>query len=226
MFPKRLSCTYKLTIAGLLAGAMVYGVILLIIDSRLASQTELLRVQIEEQRALLTVLAKSAGQNGVSDSAQDIILDCSASQRTEFDDLLGRLDKGLTAGELQKLDSLFGRCGSFFAERKGLMVSRLTREVEVYEVYVEQLQVLESKDILIESKVDTWKQLAEIEQSQSGLLMEMVMLQDKIISTLLEGKSATSPEILAILEKVTQTQKALLETNTEAAEIRAAVTTS
>ena len=55
--------------------------------------------------------------------------------KVSFDDLLGRLNDGLSRTQLVELERLFGRCGSFTSDRKSVMVSRLAREIEIYENY-------------------------------------------------------------------------------------------
>jgi cell division FtsZ-interacting protein ZapD len=134
---------------------------------------------------------------------------------------LGRLDKGLSGTELAKLENLFGRCGSFYAQRKALMLSRLGREVEVYITLVEQLKTLTSSSAFETYKVDGWKQLVEQEKVQSELFSSLVVQQDAIISTLISKKRSDSEEMKAILQEVRETQESLLTANREAASTRA-----
>jgi hypothetical protein len=137
--------------------------------------------------------------------------------------LLSRLDTQLSRGELTTLERLFGRCGSFYAERKSVMVSRLEREVEVYANTVEQLELLSGKK-QEEHRVEVWQSLVEQENAQSEQFNKLVSLQDQIIKTLLAGKAASSAEVKEIVKTAKQTQEELMNANKQASELRIALT--
>ena len=186
-----------------------------------------LRIQmeqsIEDQKINMTNLSEISSRSGSDAVTEATVTDCSVDERNQFDVLLGRLDQGLPQTELSKLDRLFGRCGYFFAERKSIMVARLSREVEVYETLVTQLEAITSASVYEDYNVGTWKELALEEKTQSALFLNLVRTQDRIISTLLSGKSADSVEIKTILSEVKETQETLAISSKQTADLRASL---
>ncbi len=178
------------------------------------------QVQIEGQRTLLTSIAEITARNGADELTERIIKDCSISERNRFDELLSGLDKGLTRAELVELERLFGRCGSFYSERKAIMVSRLSREHEILQILVNQLSELTGKDTSEEYKLALWKELVNLEQKQSELFSSLVSQQDKIITTLISGQIASSAEIATILQETKTIQQSLTVANSQAASVR------
>jgi hypothetical protein len=190
---------------------------------RIESLSETLRAQIENQEALLMTTAELTARNGADEVTESIVRDCPTKERTQFDRLLGQLNTGLNASELREVERLFWLCGGFTAERKLMMVARLSREIEVYENYVAQLKAITSESAVEVYPVNDWKQLAADEKKQGQLFNELVNLQGKIISTLLEGRNINSDEIVAILTEVKEKQEALLVANKQAGELRSKI---
>ena len=213
--------TLNRVLAGFLCVVVLYTLATVLMQLRLKNLREQIVLQISKQQTLLVGVAETTARNGADVVTESIIKDCSVVERTEFDDLLGRLDKGLSKTELVKLESLFSRCGSFYAERKSLMVSRLAREVEVYITHVEQLETLSNNSVFETYKIDAWKQLVEQERTQSEFFSSLVTQQDTIISTLMSGSRADSVEMKAVLKKAQETQESLIATNRQAAGTRA-----
>jgi len=196
-----------------------------IADERIKTVKEHTSELIHEQEALLATIAETTARNGADDIIDQTIIDCPIDERVRFDELLSRLNTGLSVTELQELDRLFGRCGNFYAVRKSVMVSRLEREVGLYRLFVEQLAKLSGADAVTAFPVSEWERLVVLERKQSQLFSQLVLDQDKIIATLLAGKSATSQEILTILQEVQSTQQTLIVTNAQAAEVRTLLVT-
>ncbi len=178
------------------------------------------QVLIQEQKTLLTSIAEITSRNGADELTERIIKDCSVSERVRFDELLASLDRGLARAQLSELERLFGRCGSFYAERKAIMVSRMLREYEVLEILVTQLSNLTGNDASVDYHLAEWKELSDLEMKQSDLFSSLVTLQDKIISSLLSGNGASSEEIAKILQEVKTVQQTLAVTNSQAAAVR------
>jgi hypothetical protein len=212
--------TSKNIFIGLLAMSILYFGVNSLVDNRFTVITENTRNEVNNQQLLLTAIAETISRNGADDVVESIVIDCSQAERTEFDRLLSRLDLGLNRTELVEVERLFGRCGAFFADRKAVMTARLTREISVYESFVNQLSVVTDSDLAEQYRLEEWKALSEQERKQSELFSQMVVLQDRIITTLLEGKSANSEEILSILDEVKEVQENLLLATTKATEIR------
>jgi hypothetical protein len=104
------------------------------------------------------------------------------------------------------------------------MVSRLTREIEIYGNYVKQLNLVLDKDLSEEFSVELWNKLAKEEGKQSESFLKLVALQDKIIKTLLSGKSVNSEEIKNILNEVNEVQQSLALAKLQATEVREKLT--
>lgn len=197
-----------------------YYIVTLAVNERLSDLQLQTEVLIAEQATRLSSIAEATARNGADAITEQIIKDCSLTERNRFDDLLGRLNRGLSGTELAELERLFGRCGSFYSARKAVMVARLQREYEVYLNYVRQLENLSGQSQSERYNLSGWEQLASLELKQSELFSELVRDQDEIISTLLSGKAPSSPEITSILERVQATQGTLFVTNAQAGEVR------
>lgn len=210
-------------LAVMVVGLLLLGFLLVhvAVNERLSDLQLQTEVLIAEQKTTLVAIAEATARNGADAVTERIIRDCTVTERTTFDDLLSRLNRGLQRSELVELERLFGRCGSFYAERKAVMVARLQREFEIYTTFVSQLSNLSGSDMSTRYNVSDWQLLAEYEQKQSDLFNELVVGQDDIISTLLSGKQTSSPEIVSILETVQGTQQTLMVTNAQINELRA-----
>jgi hypothetical protein len=217
----------KLQIAGLVVLVVVSSYIAgeYIAATRVAAARATLESTIEQQRVTLETLSEITARNGGDEVTDLIIKDCSVEERKAFDALLGRLDSGLAHVELETLDRLFGRCGYFFAHRKSIMVARLEREVALYKTFVSQLETITGSSMQDEYMVNNWTMLVDNENKQRELFMNLVLLQDQIIATLLQGKFTTSNEIQTILNEVKETQATLATTNTQTADLRAILVT-
>lgn len=207
--------------------AIILGIFLassFVVGERMEQLESTLQVQLAEQKALLATIAETTARNGADSVTESIVRDCALEDRSRFDSLLGQLDSGLQRSELIELEQLFGVCGSFFSERKAVMVARLAREIEVYEAYVAQLSTVTGVDQSKSQTLDQWRTLSEGEQTQSVLFTQLVRLQKDIIDELLAGRAANSEEITAILNEVRETREALLLTKTQTDTLRGDLT--
>ncbi len=198
----------------------VYFMVNSLVDNRLREIELGTRVQLAEQQTVLATIAETTARNGADAVTEAIVRDCSLDERTRFETLLDQLDNNLSRTQLIELERLFGRCGSFFSDRKSVMVSRLSREIQVYEDYVNQLGVVIKEDVSGAFYVAEWKALVAEEQKKSTAFSLLVRQQDQIIAALLEDKSATSPEISDILQQVRETKEAIIMADSRAKEIR------
>jgi len=199
----------------------VYGLATYFANQRTAeleSQTELL---ISEQQTILATIAEITARNGADAVTESIVRDCTAAERSSFDSLLGNLNNDLTRTQLVELERLFGRCGGFYSERKSMMVSRLGREIEIYETYVNQLSLITGTNEAKSYNLEQWRELAAAEKKVSELFSNLVTQQDEIITVLLSGSSPRSDELQMILREVNETQETLTVTNTQVSRLRA-----
>lgn len=191
-----------------------------LVDSRFQNLESATRLKISEQKVILTTISETTARNGADAVTESIVRDCAVSERSQFDTMLGKLNNNLTHEELVQLERLFGRCGSFYSERKSMMVARFAREIEVYKTFVDQLTLIMDEDQSDSFSVEQWQSLVAEEKKQSEAFNRLVILQDNIISTLLEGKSPNSPEMQVILQEVRETQELQLLANTQAGKFR------
>lgn len=200
---------------------LAYVLVAIIVREKLDSLHSRIQLQISDQQSLLKTIAETTARNGADVVTESIVRDCSVNERTEFDALLDKLDKGLPKNDLEKLERLFAKCAPFYPQRKSVMVARFSREIEVYSSYVDQLKTLSDKKTVDSYQVDTWRLLADQEKKQSELFVKMTSLQETIISTLISGKRSDSKEIKDILRQVKEVQQGLTDASTQATQIRA-----
>jgi hypothetical protein len=198
---KKIETKYIVAILGLL-GVLFLGVSYYI-QSQQSEYISMMKVLIAQQETTLTSIAEVTDRNGADAVVTAIIRDCQLEDRQRFDELLSSL-QALNNKELSEVDNLFNACGDFYAQRKALMVARLSREFEVYEDYVVLLQVVDSREKTIEYPVEKWSQLVSFEKERSELSSELVSIQKDIIDALINGVSA---DAVSMKEKVAQAQE-------------------
>jgi hypothetical protein len=103
------------------------------------------------------------------------------------------------------------------------MSARFSREIEAYEAQVALLNTLTATDESKKAQVTQWKALVTEEQKQSVLFAQLVTAQRQIIDALIDGKSAGSDDIVAILTAVNETKEALVYSRQQADQIRSTV---
>ncbi len=198
---------HKNYVIGAVAVIMVFALMMWYADREVAEALE--RTQITLELALLnqerevTTVADLTKQNGADTVTEKIIVDCAIEERKQFDELLGQLSNGLSRADLERVDSLFYKCGRFFADRKAVMAARLLREVSVYQEYVALYEgIVPGRQTEHEMQVTKWQQIADNEMLLAEHFNALVLHQGRIIEALLSGKVATSPEIKATLTEV------------------------
>lgn len=219
-FLKRYSFEIVLIILAVVLG---YAFSMYVVGERLESIRYQAEVDIADQTALLTTITEVMARGGADAVAESIIKDCESGERNRFDTLLSRLDSGLMRNELLELERLFDRCGRFYAERKSVMVARLDREIDIYQVLIDRLSSVTEKDERAGYRIDEWKKLVDYEHSQSDLFNQLVVLQGEIISTLLAGNAPGSAEIAQHLTEVREAQEMLTYNGIQIANLRSAL---
>ncbi len=165
-----------------------------------------LDTHIAEQELVLMKIADLTKQNNADEVTARIVVDCSASERARFEELLNKLSGTIVRAELLELDNLFFACASFFADRKAVMAARLAREVSVYKDYISLRNRIVSINDENEERVTLWERIADDELLLSGDFTKLVELQRDIIMTLMAGKSRDSIEITSTLKAVAETK--------------------
>ena len=194
---------------------------MLIVSQRTQAYQNTLKSQISAHQSVLQSIAVEAAQNRTENAIGVKVTDCPQTQRAAFDSLLGRLDSGLSQVELFELDDLFSACAHIQAERKAIVVDRFSREVQILGDYTDQLTTISGTNVANTYSVTSWQSLLEYEQTQSQAFYELVIAQKAIIDSLLDGNTADSPDMLAILDNVRTTQETLSRANIQASTLRA-----
>lgn len=218
------STNYKTLLLAVLLLSIAIGASFYIANQRLQAFSQVATEQVAAQVLVLSELSDTIAQNGVDGVTTAVLRDCSNSDRTRFDSLLGQLDQNLPQTELKELEQLFDSCAGFFAQQKALMAAQFGREVEVYDQQVTLLTTLTLSDVALEASVQKWRELLSEEQTQSTLVAELVVAQKQIIDTLLIGKTAQSEEIQAILATVLDIREALVFSKQKATALRSELT--
>jgi hypothetical protein len=168
-----------------------------------------LKVKIAEQKTTLATLAEVTDRDGADSVVERIIKDCNADSRARFDTQLSRL-QNLTRSELLEVEQLFEACGNFFAERKAVMVARLTRELSVYTSFIDVLKSLRKSEDTSVYTIDGWEELVALEAERSELSSKLVDIQGTIIRELKAGTTVQADSLQSILVEGQRTRESLL----------------
>jgi hypothetical protein len=212
----------KVAAAVLLTVSVWYG-----ITALGATSTERMRhlidTKITDQESRLNTLADLTRQNKADATTERIIIDCKPTDRNRFDVLLDRLSGEIGALELDELDSLFYKCGHFYANQKAVMSGQLIREVTVYADYVDLRNNLIAFNNERNTTVQNWQQLAEAELQTAEYFNQLVTLQGIIIAALRAGQNSTSPEVIKTLAEVQNIRGQMLVLGKQIENYRAAL---
>ena len=209
-----------------LAGCFVaYVVIQAAISARLQSVTSLLTVDLQKAEEALRTIAATTARLGVDQTADTIISNCPSSDLASYNQLLGRLNQGLSPIELQQLDRDFGRCGYRNDQRRAILVLQFESQVQMAEQQI-ALHELAGGSSPFEERLSLWQELLQAEQALTMQFRRLTELQDQIIQTLLLGAAAGSPEIEEILLEVKQTRDAMTVRNLQLDTLRAQLSVS
>lgn len=180
---------------GLVAGAIMLGAWVAHSNQKNAEQIVLERIQAEEK--LMFTLATLTDHNGVDAAIENIVGDC--TRRDEYESLLVSLQT-LSKKDLVSAQNLFESCGSFYVERKALMVAKLDREFQAYTDFVVLLEEFrEDSNIIRNFKV--WEELVSLEKNRSTLLHDQSQIQSQIITLLISGSTAASKDVVLLVRE-------------------------
>jgi hypothetical protein len=165
------------------------------------------KLVIANQEKELSVLAQLTADDGADAVVSSIIKDCSPENRSRFDTLLGSLGN-LKGAELIEVKQLFDACGNFYAERKAVMASRLSREYETYSELIDLLATADARSAG-EYPRDAWGELIAKEEERSTLYTDLVSIQESIINELLAGHPVSAESLQTLLVKGQKTRDSL-----------------
>ena len=165
---------------------------------------------VSEQEGVLKSLAELTRSNGADAVTDRFINDCKAVERIRFDTLLDSLSKNLSGNDLAEVNSLFFKCGSFYAHRKSIMAIKLSQEVDHLDTLYSVLATISAVPKEKSTTVATWKEIAEAELKIAEYFNTLVDLQGSIITDLLSGKRSDSSELVATLTEVNSVRGQML----------------
>ena len=165
---------------------------------------------VSKQEVILKSLAELTRSNGADAVTDRFISDCKAVERIRFDTLLDSLSKNLSNSDLTEVNSLFFKCGSFYAHRKSIMAIKLSQEVDHLNTLHSILTSISSVPKENFTTVATWKEIAEAELKTAEYFNTLVDLQGNVITDLLSGKRSDSPELIATLTEVNSVRGQML----------------
>lgn len=152
---------------------------------------------LDERKTNMLALARTTDSNGANETVGSVISDC--SRRDEYEKLLMHLGS-LNKVDLVKVQGLFESCGSFYAERKALMVMELVQELESYTELVTLLGTIDQKRSSAYT-LDTWNELVGLEKDRSTILHDQTTIQERIITLLISGENAQSKEVQTLVQE-------------------------
>jgi hypothetical protein len=189
--------TYLTTHLAIALNALVLALILVGSGWYYASARSALEDEVELHMSTtlthMDELAVLTDSNGANELTERIIEDC--PRRVDFENLLTNLGR-LTPRELITTQQLFESCGSFYAERKALMVAQLENEYASLKqdiTYLSKLRDLTQE----EAGYAKWEELIGKERERSAYLYEQTGLQRDILRHLIEGNKASQINELA-----------------------------
>ena len=174
---------------------------------------------LTEELEYMRTLAEITDQNGADDITEIIISDC--PRRSEYEELLNSLAT-LTKRDLIAVQTLRESCGSFYSERKALMVSKLEREFTQYTKLLTLLATLTERDIELYHEKE-WEEIVSLEKSRSTALRDQERLQSEIITALISGESVQSVQVTTLARDAQDINELLVVYNQRIDEIRARV---
>jgi hypothetical protein len=184
------------------------------IHNTLRSLESKLVENVREAQMSLAQLAEMTDRNDGDALTNKIISDC--PRRPEFEDLLNRLGS-VSGKELLHAQQLFESCGSFYAERKALMVAELEREYEALDSSLSLLSDI--RDLTPEEvSLQKWQNLIELERKRSDFLSEQTQIQADIIALLIQGKKQT--ELQELVRQAQNVGQSLSVTDAQIDELR------
>lgn len=179
----------------------------------------MIRERITAQEKIMLTLATLTDHNGADETIENIVGDC--SRREEYETLLVSLEK-LSKKDLVSTQNLFESCGSYYAERKALMVGKLEREFQSYEDFVTLLKELRD-DSEVSRNINIWREMVELEKNRSTLLSDQSQIQSNIITLLISGSTATSKDVVLLVREAGEMGELLSVGDHKIDELRKAV---
>ena len=184
-----------------------------------------LAIEIEQTIASVKKATKSDSEMlRNSDRPLDVWLfaKCSSEERREFESVLSRLGTGLSAAELQQLQSWFDRCGTVVAQRSAYVA----QEVSVATEYLDRLMVFHQllSDTLSKREesngvdINAWRSYADAWQAYAAQQFVLDELQRALIDARAAGISVADPQIKELLTAVEAEKGVLSERQIEVRE--------
>ena len=185
-------------IVGLLVGGLVSY---LVVEARVKAAVGEIHATISMQEAELTSLLDLTYNNRTDEVVAKIVKGCTNDEQTRFDALLDALT-GLSLAELNEAEELLTKCGDYTALKKVVMVTRLERELQIYQDQIALLKTIAPTTAPEDYHLETWQQLVALEKQRSESLQTFVLLQGEVIQGLKDGFTTESETIQDVTAKV------------------------
>lgn len=206
----------------LISGWMLVGYV----ERSLAPLEQQLTDEIEQTIVKVQQVTKH-GSDALRDSERPVdtwlFARCSSEERREFEGVLSRLGTGLSAAELQHLQSWFDRCGTVVAYRNAYIAQEVRVATENLHRLFAFHQLL--PDALRENgetqhmDVETWYSYADAWQEYAAQEFVLDELQRDLIDARAAGISVEDPRITDLLTAVENEKSVLSERQTKVREI-------
>lgn len=210
---------YRYFLIGICVGAVLVYSSISLNNNRKTSELRLeVETSIEQSLTSLKTSATLVSNGGVSTAAERVMSDCTATERASFEGGLIKLDSGLSASELDKIDALFSRCAPVQAVRRSVMVAELEANINDLGRLIEQRKILGSFTSL-DTNYQEWRAYLASEKLVSKLSYDLVELQREIIQSLRNGTPINSTEADTLRARGQSIRSEINESSTQAQEI-------
>lgn len=211
----------KIYLVGILCGILlVFVVSELTAQKRLSNFNQTLDQQIAKHLEELSVLATAIGQTTGNDEANSLFPACPSGENGEYENLLSRLDNGLSQAELSRLEVVFANCAGTVAGRRLSLAYQLDRHTQALADLAKLEAVNKAKTIDLAQLVK-WQELSTTEQKIGSELSEVTNLQKQIILALKSGLAKESEEVDGLRVDAHNLLAVMAEDIAVAAELRA-----
>lgn len=211
----------KIYLVGILCGVLLVFVFSeLTTQKRLSNFNQTLDQQIAEHLKELSALAMAIGQATGNDEANSLFPTCPSGENSEYENLLSRLDSGLSQTELSRLEVVFANCAGVVAGRRLSLAYQLDRHTQALADFV-MLEVANKAKTIDLEQLAKWQELAATEQKIGRELSEVTVLQKQIILALKSGLAKESEEVDGLRVDAHNLLAVMAEDIAVAAELRA-----
>lgn len=211
----------KIYLVGILCGVLLVFVFSeLTVQKRLSNLNQTIDRQNAEHLKELSALATAIGQTTGNDVSNALFPACPSGENSEYENLLSRLDNGLSQAELGRLEVVFANCAGTVAGRRLSLAYQLDYHTQALADLAKLEVANKAKSIDLE-QLAKWQELSATEQKIGKELSEVTNLQKQIILALKSGLVKESEEVDGLRIEAHNLLAVMAEDIAVAAELRA-----